>query len=185
MELNDPRLFSPQCGSLVPVKTVHQNPWFVVRNRGGYFTTEYKQPQVIILPVIDDQAVLMVRVKRPVIADSPMELPAGEVKKDESPLAAAARELAEETGIEIEDTGRFFARVPVSGSPNRCPKLLHIYEINISQAEYDSRKPHDDEIAGVECFCFEELKRLIIKGEIYISVPLAVIGRFLLERCLD
>jgi len=180
-KIDDQRLISPQCSSLTPVETLHENPWFAVRNRGGYFTTEYKQSQVIILPIIDNHSILMVRVKRPVIADTSLELPAGSVKTNESPLAAAVREFVEETGIEIVDRERFIPKVPVSSSPNRSPTLLYIYQISVSQTEYAMRNPHDDEIERVECFRFEEVQRLIVEGDIYISVPMAVIGRYFLE----
>ncbi|MBI4619822.1 MAG: NUDIX domain-containing protein [Desulfobacterales bacterium] len=185
VRIDDPRLSDPQCVSLTPVRTVHINPWFVVQDRGGYFTVEYKQPQVIILPIIDNHSILMVRVKRPVIADSTLELPAGSVKRNEPPLAAAAREFAEETGIEIEDTRRFIVEAPISNSPNRTPTLTYIYHIVLSQAEYDFRSQHDDEIESVGCYRFKELKRMLISGKIYVSVPAAVIGRYLLQKCFS
>lgn len=185
VRINDPRLLEPQCVSLTPVKTVHKNKWFAVRDRGGYFTVEYEQPQVIILPIIDNHSILMVKVKRPVIADSTLELPAGDVKKNEEPLAAAAREFAEETGIEIKDTRRFMAKTPISSSPNRVPTLIHIYHILLSQAEYDYRSTHDDEIESVGCYRFEELKKMLIHGEIYVSAPMAIIGRYLLKKCFS
>ena len=55
----------------------------------------------------------MVRVRRPVIADNTLELPAGGVRMDESPIEAACRELSEETGIEISDLNRFDAQAPM------------------------------------------------------------------------
>ena len=179
----DPRLLLPQCEGLTPIETLHENPWFVVRNRGGYFTTEYRHPQVIVLPIVDDESVVMVRVNRPVITDSPLELPAGSAGKNEDPRAAAAREFGEETGIRIKDLERFSLNEQISNSPNRTPTLLHIYHIAISQEEFESRTSHDDEIERVECYRFEELKRMLVKGEIYVSAPMAVIGRFLLSRC--
>ena len=75
--LDDPRLVKAQCSTLVPVETLHENPWFSVRNRKGYFTVEYNMPQVLILPIVDNKAVVMVRVDRPVVADVTLELPAG------------------------------------------------------------------------------------------------------------
>ena len=114
----------------------------------------------MILPIIDNHSVLMVRVKRPVIVDNTLELPAGGAKKNEAPLDAAAREFAEETGIEIENKGRFINEAPISGSPNRVPTLIHIFQITLTQAEYDSRRSHDDEIVNVVCYRFEELKKI-------------------------
>jgi len=51
---NDPRLTTPRCISLAPVKTIHENQWFTVRNLGGFFTTKDRLPQAVILPVIDN-----------------------------------------------------------------------------------------------------------------------------------
>lgn len=182
---DDPRLYTPQCLSLTPVKDLHANKWFIVRDRGGYFTVEYRHPQVIILPIIDDSSTLMVRVKRPVIADITWELPAGSVKENEKPISAAAREFAEETGIKIQDEERFLALPPISNSPNRNPNLVNIYEISLSQAEYNSRGKHDDEVESVECYGFNEIKEMLISGQIYVGVPVAVIGRYLLQKGIN
>lgn len=179
-EFDDPRLFAPQCISLTPVETVHENPWFLVRNRGGYFTIEYRRPQVIVLPVVANHSFVMVRVKRPIIADIPLELPAGNLEENESALRAGAREMAEETGIEIKDLHRFKMLPPVAHSPNRNPQLFYVYQISLTQQEYDQRNSHDDEISSVECLHFDDVIKMIIHGEIYVSIPVAVISRFLL-----
>jgi ADP-ribose pyrophosphatase len=178
--INDPRLISPQCYSLTPVTTVHENPWFVVQNRGGYFTTEYIYPQVIVLPIVDHNSIVMIRAKRPVIADITLELPAGSAKENETPLQAATRELAEETGIDIKDLNRFEMLPPISDSPNRNPKLLYVYQINLLEEEYENRRLNDTEVAGVECMRFEDIKERILQAKIYVTIPLAIISRFLL-----
>jgi hypothetical protein len=41
----DRRLTAVACPDLAPVTTVHENEWFAVRNRGGYFTTEFRSPR--------------------------------------------------------------------------------------------------------------------------------------------
>ncbi len=180
-EIDDPRLLSPQCSSLIPVETVHENPWFAVRNRGGYFTVEYSRFQVIILPVVENHSIIMVRVKRPVLNDICLELPAGGAMYGELPVQAAARELAEETGIEIQDLRRFIMLPPISVSPNRNPNLAHIFQVHISMNEYEMRKEHDKEIESVELFPSDEIQRMICEGEIYISMPIAVLSRYLMS----
>lgn len=176
---DDPRMIAPQCDSLQPVVTVHKNKWFSLMNRGGYYTLEYHQPQVVILPVVDNRSIVMVRVKRPVMADNVLELPAGGAKENEAPLEAAAREFKEEVGIKIEMLDRFQLLPSIAISPNRYPVLPWIYQVDISKQEFDIRDPHDDEIVSVECFTFEEVKEKIIQGEIYVSLPLAIVSRFL------
>ena len=185
IEIDDPRLLAPQCSSLTPVEVVHENKWFYLCNRGGYYTLEYKNPQVVVLPIVEGNAIIMVRVKRPVIADFTLELPAGGAKNEELPFQAAARELKEEAGIGIDDLERFTLLPSVVISPNRYPILPHIYEVQISQHEFDVRAPHDDEVTQVECLSFKDVIKMIADGRIYVSLPMAVIARFLLGRCLS
>ena len=143
---------------------------------------EYHQPQVVILPVVDNHFIVMVRVKRPVIADNVLELPAGGVKENEAPLEAVAREFHEETGVKIDLLDRFQMLPSIAISPNRYPVLPWIYQVCISRQEFDTRDPHDDEIVSVECFTFKEVKEKIIQGEIYVSLPLAIVSRFLFSQ---
>ena len=128
----DARLTSVACPGLKPVTTLHENAWFTVRDRGGYFTTEYHLPQVIVLPVVEDAGIVMIRVKRPVIGDTTLELPAGAIERGEIPVAGAAREFAEETGIVVPEA-RFRAMAPMSTSPNRMPKLIYVFQVDLSQ----------------------------------------------------
>ena len=143
---------------------------------------EYHRSQVVILPVVDNRSIVMVRVKRPVIADNPLELPAGGAKENEAPLEAAAREFQEETGIKIDRIDRFQLLPSIAISPNRYPVLPWIYQIDILKQEFDTRELHDDEVVSVECFTFEEVKEKIIQGGFYVSLPLAIVSRFLFSE---
>ncbi|MFA4828271.1 MAG: NUDIX hydrolase [Thermodesulfovibrionales bacterium] len=175
----DPRLSAAQCISLVPVETVHQNLWFTVRNRKGYYTIEDNMSQVAILPIVDNEAIIMVRVFRPIIMDNTLEVPAGGAKGTESPVEAAARELSEETGITIGDLSRFEMLPPLIYSL-RSPLLPYIFKIDLTKEEFRSRKAHDNEIMSVECFSFDEIVGKIATGEIYIGLQIAVITRYLI-----
>jgi len=177
--LNDPRLKMAQCSSLIPVETVHENPWFSVRNRKGYYTIEDNMSQVAILPIVDNKAIVMVRVYRPVIADNTLEIPAGGSKKNESPVETAARELSEETGIAVGDLSRFELLPPLIYSL-RSPLLPYIFKIDLTKDEFQSRKAHDNEIMSVECFSFDDIVGKIATGEIYIGLQIAVITRYLI-----
>ena len=179
--LNDPRLVTAQCSSLIPVETVHENPWFSVRNRKSYFTIEYNMPQVLILPILDNNSIVMVRVERPVVADVTLEIPAGGAKDNESQVEAAGRELAEETGVAISDLNRFEMLPPLIHMP-RSPILPYIYQIHLTLKEYEQRKSHDYEIAEVECFPFDEIIKKISRGEIYIGFHIAIIVRYFIQN---
>jgi len=177
----DMRLTSIRCQELSPVETLHENPWFALRSRGGYFTTEYHQPQVAVLPVINGDSIVMVRVNRPVINDMTLELPAGGVEKDEDPVRAAARELGEEAGIIISDMSRFVPMPPIAISSTRVPNLSYVFKIDISEHEFANRRHHDDEIHGVERLPMGDLSGMMSSGKIYVSLSLAILGIFLVS----
>jgi 8-oxo-dGTP pyrophosphatase MutT (NUDIX family) len=121
----------------------------------------------------------MVRVKRPVVCDCPLEFPGGTGRPGEAPDAIASRELLEETGIAVADLSRFKPMAPVCASSTRMPRLIYVYRVDISQAEFDRRLPHDDEINEVVRIDRGGLNTLIADGGIYVSVPLAIIARFM------
>jgi len=123
----------------------------------------------------------MVRVRRPVIADNTLELPAGGVQKNETLIEAACRELAEETGIKINDLNRYNAQAPMVLT-TRSPVLSHIYQVKITQKEFDERTNHDDEVVSVERFSFNEALEKIEKNEIYVGLHIAILTRYLLQN---
>ncbi|MEW5911529.1 MAG: NUDIX hydrolase [Thermodesulfobacteriota bacterium] len=157
---------------------VHRNPWFNVVQRGDYFTIEENRLQAAVLPIVADKSILLVKVKRPILADSTIELPAGGAKNGETPVQTAARELHEETGVLVEDLSRFKRLRPFSVSP-RHAILGHIFQINLSQQEYDQRGPSDGEVDEIECLAFAKVKEKIVCGEIYQATSVAVLSRFL------
>ena len=175
----DPRLSSIACKELLPVDTLHENPWFSLRNRGGYFTIEYHLPQVAILPVVNGDSIVMVRVKRPVINDMTLELPAGGVEKGEAPVQAASRELMEETGIKIADLSRFLPMPPIAISTTRVPNLAYVFRVDVSEKEFADKHHHDDEIHTVERFSLGDLPSMMKSGKIYASPSLAILGIYL------
>ena len=122
---NDPRFLAPQCRDLKPVQTVHRNDWFAVRRRGSYYTVEPRRKQVTVLPIVEKRAAVMVWARRPIIADVCLELAAGGTQDGDTPVEAAARELAEETGITIDGLDRFEARPPLCITPRR-PCFPHV-----------------------------------------------------------
>lgn len=182
--MDDPRLTEPVCTALLPVETLHNNEWFSVLNRGGYYTIEYNQPQVMILPVVDNKAIVMVRVYRPIIDDITLEIPAGGTQENETPIEAAMREFKEETGITINDKNRFEMLPPLVHMP-RSPRLPYYFQVHLSEDEFNDRAMHDNEIDSVECFEFTDILKKIIKGEIFIGLQIAIITRYLLQNAVE
>jgi 8-oxo-dGTP pyrophosphatase MutT (NUDIX family) len=173
------------CPDLRPVVLAHENPWFKVMSRGSYYSMEYDRPQVVILPVLEREHVVMVRVRRPLINDFPLELPAGDSQEGETPRMAAMREFVEETGITIRDSLRFMPELPISEMPGRMPVLLSVFRVDLSRSEFDSRLSHDDDIIGVEAISLADVARMIISGEIYLSSPVAILSRLLFKTYFE
>lgn len=65
----------------------------------------------VILPLLDDERIVMIRNYRWAVEEELLELPAGTLESDEPPATTAARELEEETGYRaglIEPLAEFF-----------------------------------------------------------------------------
>ena len=55
---------------------------------------------VVLLPVMDDDHIVMIHNRRPTVDETLLELPAGTREPDEAPEVTASRELIEEAGYE-------------------------------------------------------------------------------------
>ncbi len=89
-------------------RVVYENPWMQVRedhviNPGGgenqYGYVHFRNRAVAILPLDEDGHTWLVGQQRYTLGEYSWELPMGGAPLDEEPLAAARRELREETGL--------------------------------------------------------------------------------------
>jgi ADP-ribose pyrophosphatase len=174
--IDDSRLTKAACSSAQPAILEFQAPWFSIYSRDGVYTYE-TLPQVTILPVVERTSVVMIRARRPAVGDCPLELPAGSVMPGETPRQGAARELAEETGIVVANHDRFKQTLPIAVMSGRCPFLDHVYEVELTPIEYESRAGHDGEVEEVVLMPLSDAVRAIQTGEIYCAVPMAILQR--------
>ncbi|MCP3905222.1 MAG: NUDIX hydrolase [Planctomycetes bacterium] len=79
---------------------------------------------VVIVPVLDDDRVVLIRNHRIAVDEVLWELPAGTMEPGEEPAATAARELTEETGYAARHVT---ALTQFYTSPGFCDELLHVF----------------------------------------------------------
>ena len=135
-----------------------------VRVRGGQTVTRdvIEHPgSVSILPIDDEDQVLLVRQYRPAVAQTLLEIPAGTLEPGESPEETALRELREEIGMRAE-------RLRAIGSyylvPGYSSELMHAY---VASGLSSAPLPRDlDEEIRLESIPFTELVKQVSRGDL-------------------
>lgn len=79
---------------------------------------------VVLLPLLDDDRVVLIENRRPTVNETLLELPAGTREADEDPDTTAARELIEETGYRA---GSLIKLHEFYSAPGICDELMHLY----------------------------------------------------------
>lgn len=113
----------------------------------------------VVMPVEGDR-VLLVRQFRLPAGKELWELPAGRIDEGETPLQAAQRELAEETGYTAETWELLSAYYPTPGFVEEKMNLYLATDLHQGVAT-----PMDDERIETRWFGREEVNRLIEAGE--------------------
>jgi 8-oxo-dGTP pyrophosphatase MutT (NUDIX family) len=163
-------------------RPVFQNHRFSLLEKDDFHVVEYQSTQVVVLPIIEQEYVVLPKVRRQILGGAVWELPAGGVLENESPEEAALRELGEETGISISAPSRLLPLDTLVVSPNRLPMFPSIYQVDLSHQEFETRSAHDDEVESVASFSLDKAMEMILSGEIITSITLAILGRFLLGQ---
>lgn len=137
---------------------------------------------VVLLPVPEPGRVILVRQYRYPVDEHLWELAAGSLDPGEDASAGAARECEEETGwvpADVELIGRFYP------TPGYCDELMSFFRLTglARRTQGDAALPDDDEDLEVRSFSVEELKRMLLRGEI--TDLKTAVGVGLLERSLS
>lgn len=115
----------------------------------------------VIVAITDDDKVVMVKQYRASTRRNMLELPAGKIDKDEDPMAAAIRELKEETGYTPGKTVHLISSYPSVGYTE---EMLHIYlctELEPGETHFD-----ENEALDILEYEFDTLMEMIRNGEL-------------------
>jgi ADP-ribose pyrophosphatase len=115
----------------------------------------------VMMPLDESGRVLLVRQFRLPAGKRIWELPAGRIDEGETPLQAARRELAEETGYRARKWKKIVSYFP---SPGFVGEKMHIYlATGLIRGE---ATPMDDERIECRWFAVEEVEDWIRRGKI-------------------
>lgn len=134
---------------------------------------ESKDDGVVVVPIAEDDRILLIRQFRHPIRMWMRELPRGARERGEPPRDAAARELREETGYEVEESYSLGRIATDSGQLTGFPFL---YAARVRRAG-ESEPEETEAIDRILRYSFTELKRACQRGEIIDSFTLAAVAR--------
>jgi len=114
-----------------------------------------------VVPLTDDNKVLLVRQYRHAAGGYILEVPAGKLDAGEEPAICAARELEEEAGVEA---GQLEELASILTTPGFTDEVIHLYLAR--QLRPGKQALEADEVLTVEAVPFADAIQMCKQGEI-------------------
>ena len=114
---------------------------------------------VVVLPIFKDGSVLLIRQYRHSVGEFLWELVAGRKEPNETPMAAARRELIEETGYSAKRLRKLMRVVPTPGFVNEWMWIFAAEGLTEGAAQ-----PEEDEKITPRIFTLKEAEKMIENG---------------------
>jgi 8-oxo-dGTP pyrophosphatase MutT (NUDIX family) len=165
---------------------IYDNPWIsvtehqVIKPSGGegiYGVVHFKNRAIGVLPLDKEGYTWLVGQYRYTLNSYSWEIPEGGGRLDEEPLAAAQRELKEETGMEADE----WHEILRMHLPNSVTDEIAIVYL-ARGLRMGTAQPEDTEQLQVRRVPFEEAYRMVCAGEITDAITVAAILRVKLMR---
>ena len=116
---------------------------------------------IAVVPLVEDQSVVMELQYRHPVGEYLFEIPAGTIEPGESPLDCARRELIEETGFQAQD---FIKLGTIHILPAYSDEEIHVFIASGLTPAQQNLDP--DEIIEVVTYPLEKAIRMIDEGKI-------------------
>lgn len=116
---------------------------------------------VAILPITLKNEIIVVEQFRPAVNDITIDIPGGGINQGESPLAAAKRELQEETGIISKKLIKLGTFYPDSGRSEQTRYLYLAKELEFKEQNLD-----EEEFIKIKRIPYEKMREMIKRGKI-------------------
>ncbi|GIO22539.1 NUDIX hydrolase [Oceanobacillus sp. J11TS1] len=123
----------------------------------------YHPGAVAIIPITEDNKIVLVEQYRKPLERTLIEIPAGKLEKNENPLTAAVRELEEETGYTTTNLSQVTSFYT---SPGFANEKVYVYITNDLIKMENPPAGDDDEFVQIMEVTLDEAKDLVEEGRI-------------------
>jgi 8-oxo-dGTP pyrophosphatase MutT (NUDIX family) len=167
-------------------RTVYDNPWIRVRESdvirpdgqpGIYGVVHFKNLAVAVLPIDDEGYTYLVGQYRYTLNMYSWEVPEGGCPEGEDPLAAAQRELREETGL----TARAWTLLGTAHLSNSVSDEAAVFYL-ATELISGTAEPEGTEQLEIRRVPFAEALRMALEGEITDAMSVLAIQRYALLK---
>ena len=158
-------------------KTIYQNRWLTLqedivhrKNVKSVFGFIRLQDGAHVLPLDNEGNAYFLKEFRYGIGKNIIEIAGGAVEKNESPLMAAKRELAEELGIKAKKMIKLAIAYPL---PTYARYKIHLYLAQ--ELQFSNATPEHLETFSIIKMPFEKALKLVDEGKIHNSLAIITI----------
>lgn len=156
-------------GTIVQSERIHQGKVFSLMKETVILENGIKADMEIIrhpgasaiVPFLDEKTIILIRQYRHAVGRSILEIPAGTLNKNETPIMCARRELTEETGYSSDVWHKLGEIIPVPGYSNEHIHLYAATNLTTSTQSLDT-----DEVIKIHPFKMKDALAMINAGEI-------------------